>query len=51
MKKENVSYSVIYIKKGLRLTRLSNVQYEKTMQFAVQQTQVLLCTGTVYMRI
>ena len=43
MKKENVSYSVMYIKKGLRMIRLSNLHYEKTMQIAAQQTRVLLC--------
>ena len=51
MKKENVSYSVMYIKKGLRMIRLCNLQYEKTMQIAAQQAQVLLCQGTAYMRI
>ena len=38
IKKENVSYSVMYIKKGLRMIRLSNLQHEKTMQIAAQQT-------------
>ena len=33
MKKEYVSYSVMDIKKGLRI-RLCNLLYEKTMQFA-----------------
>ena len=51
MKKENASYSLMYIKKGLGMIRLSNLQYEKTMQIAAQQTQVLLCPGTAYMRI
>ena len=37
MKKENVSYSVMYIKKGLRMIRLCNLQYEKTMQIAAQK--------------
>ena len=42
MKKENVSYSVMFIKKELRMIRLCNLQYEKTticstanMSFAV----------------
>ena len=51
MKKEIVSYSVMYIKKGLGMIRLCNLQYEKTMQIAAQQTQVLLCSGTAYVRI
>ena len=34
------------IKKGLRMTRLCNLLYEKSMQFAAQQTQVLLHQGT-----
>ena len=51
LKKENVSYSAMYIKNGLRMIRLSNVQYEKTMQIAAQQTQILLCPGIAYMRI
>ena len=42
MKKGNVSYSVMYIKKRLRMIRLCNLQYEQTMQFAAQQTRVLL---------
>ena len=37
MKKENVSYSVMYVKKGLRMIRPCNLQYEKTMQIAAQQ--------------
>ena len=37
MKKENISYSVMDIKKLLRMIRLCNLQYEKTMQFAAQQ--------------
>ena len=45
MKKENVNYSVMYIKKGLRTIRLCNLQHEKTMQFAAQHTQVLLHPG------
>ena len=51
MKKENVSYGVMYIKKGLRMIRLCHLQYENTMQIAAQQTIVLLCSGTAYMRI
>ena len=42
MKKENVGYSVMDIKKGLRMIRLCNLLYEKSMQFAAQQTRVLL---------
>ena len=38
MEKENVSYSVMDIKKGLRMIRLCYLQHEKTMQFAAQQT-------------
>ena len=38
------------IKKGLRMIRLCNLLYEKSMQFAAQQTRVLLYPGT-YMRI
>ena len=34
------------IKKGLRMIRLCNLLYEKSMQFAVQQSQVLLHPGT-----
>ena len=49
MEEENVSNSIMYIKKGL--IRLCNLQYEKTMQIVAQQTQVLLCSGTSYMRI
>ena len=33
------------------MIRLCNLQYEKTMQIAAQQTQVLLCSGTAYTRI
>ena len=51
MKKENVSYSVMNFKKGLRMIRLCNLLYEKTVQFASQQTQVWLHPGTAYMRI
>ena len=31
LKKENVTYSVMDIKKGLRMIRLCNLQSEKTM--------------------
>ena len=34
------------IKKGLRMIRLCNLQYEKSMPFAAQQTRVLLHPGT-----
>ena len=51
MEKENVSCSVMYLKKGLRMITLCNLHYEKTMQIAAQQTQDFLCSGTVYMRI
>ena len=34
------------IKKGLRMIRLCNFLYEKSMQFAAQQTQVLLHPDT-----
>ena len=33
------------------MIRLCNLKYEKTMQIAAQQTRVLLCSGTAYMRI
>ena len=42
MKKEDVSYSVMDIKKGLRMIRLCNLLHEKSMQFAAQQTRVLM---------
>ena len=51
MKKENISYSEMDIKKGLRMIRLCNLQYEKTLQFAAQQTRVLMCPGIACMRI
>ena len=41
----------MYIKKELRMRRLCNLQYEKTMQIAAQQTRVLLCADIAYMRI
>ena len=45
MKKEDVSYSVMDIKKGLWMIRLCNLLYEKSIQFAAQQTRVLLYPG------
>ena len=33
------------IKKGLRMISLCNLLYEKSMQFAAQQTRVLLHPG------
>ena len=45
MKKEDVSYSAMDIKKGMRMTRLCNLLYEMSMQFAAQQTRVLLHPG------
>ena len=48
---ENVSYSVMHIKKGLSMIRLYNLQQEKTMPYSAQQTQVLLHPGIAYMRI
>ena len=38
------------IKKGLRMISLCNLLFEKSMQFAAQQTRVLLYPGT-YMQI
>ena len=37
---------VMDIKKGMRLMRLCNLLYEKSMQFAAQQARVLLHPGT-----
>ena len=51
MKKENVGYSVMYIKKALSMIRLSNLQYEKTMRIAAQQTRVLRCQGTEFVHL
>ena len=45
MKKEDASFSVMDIKKGLRMIRLCNLLYEKSMQFTSQQTRVLLHPG------
>ena len=42
---------VMYIKKGLRMIRLCNLQCEKTRPSAAQQTWVLLRPGIAYMRI
>ena len=36
---------VMDIKKGLRMIRLCNLLYEKSIQFAAQQTRVLLHPG------
>ena len=33
-------------KKGLKMIRLCNLLYEKSVQFAAQQTRVLLHPGT-----
>ena len=48
---QNVTYIVMYIKKGMRMIRLCYLQHEKTMPFASQQTQVLLNPGIAYMRV
>ena len=51
MEKENVSYGVMYIKKGLGIIGLCNLELEKTILFAAQQTRVLLHSRIAYMRI
>ena len=42
MKREKVGLSVMDRKKGLIMIRLCNLQYEKTMSFAAQETYILL---------
>ena len=34
------------IKKGMRMIRLCNLLYEKSMQFAAQHTHILMHPGT-----
>ena len=44
MKKENGSYSVMDIKKVLRMIRLCTLQYEMTMPFPAQQTRIFVAS-------